>query len=286
MSIASEIARLQQAKADLKTAINSKGGNITTERIDQFAGEVTALPSPKQEETRILTPDFSSGNHVIVPTTGKVLRQVTLTKPAQLIPENIKKDVDICGVVGTLESGGASLDRIGIICFSIYTRKTLTSSLSLTYQITSEMLSKAFFTDGEGNWYLPENVSVYYRGDYKGKANTALTLFSGSSTISGGEITFRVGTTPVALLLYYYEADMTFTGINTSGVITIKWSSSSGEVYPRSYDTEIIELSDNFFDDFPYYSDSRVDYWRKRNFISFFNSRTRLDIGWSLFDAD
>ena len=32
MSIASEIARLQQAKADLKAAINSKGGNITTEK--------------------------------------------------------------------------------------------------------------------------------------------------------------------------------------------------------------------------------------------------------------
>ena len=45
MSIASEIARLQQAKADLKEAINSKGGNITTERIDQFASEVAALPT-------------------------------------------------------------------------------------------------------------------------------------------------------------------------------------------------------------------------------------------------
>jgi len=43
MSIASEIARLQQAKADLKAAINSKGGNITTERIDQFASEVASL---------------------------------------------------------------------------------------------------------------------------------------------------------------------------------------------------------------------------------------------------
>ena len=105
MSIASEIARLQQAKADLKTAINNKGGNITTERIDQFASAVASLPSPKEEEERILTPDFSSGNHVIVPTTGKVLRRVTLTKPAQFIPENIKKGVDLCGVVGTAETG-------------------------------------------------------------------------------------------------------------------------------------------------------------------------------------
>jgi len=101
MSIASEIARLQQAKADLKAAINSKGGNITTERIDQFAGEVAALPSPKEEETRTLTPDFSSGDQVITPASGKVLSQVTLTKPADLLPENVAKDKNVCGVVGT-----------------------------------------------------------------------------------------------------------------------------------------------------------------------------------------
>lgn len=101
MSIASEIARLQQAKADLKAAINSKGGNITTEKIDQFASEVAALPSPKEEETKTLTPDFSSGNQVIVPTSGKVLSQVTLTKPTDLLAENIAKDKNVCGVVGT-----------------------------------------------------------------------------------------------------------------------------------------------------------------------------------------
>jgi hypothetical protein len=113
MSIASELARIIQAKADLKTAINSKGGNITNETIDQFASKVTALPSPKQEETRTLTPDFSSGNQVIVPTSGKVLSQVTLTKPADLLPENIKKDKNICGVVGTLESGGGETPTDG-----------------------------------------------------------------------------------------------------------------------------------------------------------------------------
>jgi phage I-like protein len=101
MSIASEISRILSAKESLKTTINNKGGNITTERIDQFASEVAALPSPKDEEEKILTPDFSSGNHVIVPTTDKVLRQVTLTKPVDLLPKNIAKDKNVCGVVGT-----------------------------------------------------------------------------------------------------------------------------------------------------------------------------------------
>jgi hypothetical protein len=109
MSIATEIARLQQAKADLKASINAKGGTITDETIDEYASKVSALPSPKEEETKTLEPDFSSGNQVITPTSGKVLSQVTLTKPTDLIPENIAKDKNICGVVGTLEGGGSGV---------------------------------------------------------------------------------------------------------------------------------------------------------------------------------
>jgi hypothetical protein len=101
MSIATEIARLQQAKADLKASINAKGGTITNETIDEYASKVSALPSPKEEETKTVTPDFSSGNQVITPTSGKVLSQVTLTKPTDLLPENIAKDKNVCGVVGT-----------------------------------------------------------------------------------------------------------------------------------------------------------------------------------------
>jgi hypothetical protein len=101
MSIATEIARLQQAKADLKAAINAKGGTITNETIDEYASKVSALPSPKEEQTKTVTPNFSSGNQVITPTSGKVLSQVTLTKPTDLLPENIAKDKNVCGVVGT-----------------------------------------------------------------------------------------------------------------------------------------------------------------------------------------
>jgi hypothetical protein len=43
MSIATEIARLQQAKADLKASINAKGGTITDETIDEYAGFVDNL---------------------------------------------------------------------------------------------------------------------------------------------------------------------------------------------------------------------------------------------------
>ena len=49
---------------------------------------------------------MASGNQVITPDEGYTLSEVTVTKPETLIPENIKKNVDIGGVVGTMEGGG------------------------------------------------------------------------------------------------------------------------------------------------------------------------------------
>ena len=45
MSINSEIQRIQTAKANLKSAINEKGGDLTDELIDDYAGAVLDLPS-------------------------------------------------------------------------------------------------------------------------------------------------------------------------------------------------------------------------------------------------
>jgi hypothetical protein len=45
MSISSDITRIKGAKADLKTAINAKGGTLTTELIDEYPAAVDALPT-------------------------------------------------------------------------------------------------------------------------------------------------------------------------------------------------------------------------------------------------
>jgi hypothetical protein len=233
-----------------------------------------------------INPDFSSGDYFVDKGSYDYIDSATIIKDENLIPENIKKDVTIFGITGTLESGGASLDRIAIICFSMRVRKTSSSNYTLTYDITSGMLNKTFFTDGKGNWYLAKDVSVYYRDTYKGKANTALTLFSGTETVPGYHVSFRVGTTPVALLLYHYWEG--FSGIVESNeYIKISWPDGSGqEVAPYIYDMEFIELPDNFFNDFPY-PHSSVDYWEKVNFFTLLNSnRTSLRVGWEFYDND
>ena len=75
---------------------------------DKSGAQITGtLEVPAAEE---LTVELSmlSGNQVILPTSGKVMRKVTVQKPDTLLSENIKKDVVIGGVTGALEAGDTS----------------------------------------------------------------------------------------------------------------------------------------------------------------------------------
>lgn len=57
-------------------------------------------------ETEEVTVDLSmaDGDQVITPSSGKSISKATVTKPSTLIPANIKKDVVIGGVTGTLDA--------------------------------------------------------------------------------------------------------------------------------------------------------------------------------------
>ena len=58
-------------------------------------------------EERTVELSMPSGNQVILHTSARGMRKVTIQKPDTLLPENIKKDVVIGGVTGTLEGGGS-----------------------------------------------------------------------------------------------------------------------------------------------------------------------------------
>lgn len=59
-------------------------------------------PTHTQEKTVDL--DMANGNQVITPDDGYLLTKGTVVKPDTLVPSNIKKDVNIGGVVGEMES--------------------------------------------------------------------------------------------------------------------------------------------------------------------------------------
>ena len=81
---------------------------ITENGVVDVSGKATAnvnVPG-KEEEAKEVDLAMAAGNQTITPTSGKVLSQVVVKKPATMLPENIKKDVNIGGVTGTLEIGG------------------------------------------------------------------------------------------------------------------------------------------------------------------------------------
>lgn len=57
---------------------------------------------------------MQSGDQSIYPTTGNTLLKVVVKKPNTLIADNIKKGVNIGGVVGTLVSGGGETEEITV----------------------------------------------------------------------------------------------------------------------------------------------------------------------------
>lgn len=79
-------------------------GEVTPDSGFQGLSKVTVnVPAtPTEEKTVELA--LADGNQVLTPTAGKNFSKVTITKPAELLPENIKKGVTIAGVVGTYEA--------------------------------------------------------------------------------------------------------------------------------------------------------------------------------------
>lgn len=103
------------------------------------------VTTSKEEQTKtVAEPNFSSGNVVVTPDTGKVLTQVTVVKDNDLVPANIVKDVNIFGVVGTAETGGGG----GGFTVDIY------SDHGASYDLQ--------FADGTGNSYNLGGGSFHY----------------------------------------------------------------------------------------------------------------------------
>lgn len=77
------------------------GGEVP---LDAEMGQVMEVLATEERTVELSMP---SGNQVILPTSSKGMRKVTIQKPDTLLSENIKKDVVIGGVTGTLDDGGS-----------------------------------------------------------------------------------------------------------------------------------------------------------------------------------
>ncbi len=89
----------------------SQNGETTITPSDGFDGlsrvRITVdVPATSQTPTEEKTVDLdmSNGDQVVEPTSGYAMSKLTINKPDTMLPENIKKNVNIGGVVGILET--------------------------------------------------------------------------------------------------------------------------------------------------------------------------------------
>ena len=92
---------------NLQTKSVTVNGTVEADEGYDGLSEVTVNVPATPTETKTVEPDFLNGDQTLTPSAGKVFSSVTLTKPANLTADNIKKGVIICGIEGTYEAAGA-----------------------------------------------------------------------------------------------------------------------------------------------------------------------------------
>lgn len=86
----------------------TKPETLTPENIvkDVDIGGVVGTVEIPESVGKSIDLDFSSGDMVVTPESGKAFNQVSIPQPENLIPDNIAEGVDIAGIIGTLAAGG------------------------------------------------------------------------------------------------------------------------------------------------------------------------------------
>lgn len=109
-----------------------------------------------------------SGNQVILPTSSKGMRKVTIQKPDTLLSQNIKKDVVIGGVTGALEAPPTgpyieytSLDSFGRV-FTAKFRGTIVPEYAFAYlaELTSVDMPDNVIAIGDNGFYRCPKLSL------------------------------------------------------------------------------------------------------------------------------
>jgi uncharacterized repeat protein (TIGR02543 family) len=233
---------------------------ITKDTINHIASNIRSgitlygvtgnLQPAKEEETKTVTPNFSGGNVVVTPTSGKVLSQVTINKDSNLVASNIKKDVTVHGITGTLEVGGAELPSTA--GGSIFTGATI----PLTYKNNTH--------DYENNY------------EYKSAThNITITGLDGRATITGNGtknvlVAFDVTSSTSSLKNFTItcvngEQELTYKGLHAhygetvTGILTFAYNNITRDGSEGTFDTSGLTANYKFIvtssNDLPIFSE-------------------------------
>lgn len=221
--------------------------------------------SAVEEETKTISPDFSGGDVVVTPTEGKLLSEVTVQKPTNLEPGNIAKDVDVGGIVGTLETGGGE-----VLSPSVWFRHvvvlqlhTISTAGSVTRTVTAEGMTNTTILDA----YYRAMTSMSTGLVYYSTLNRVATI---PTVDSSGNVSYAMSTyaQKATLALYFalsliYNITGLYTKRNADGTCELIADSTCTNIPPwgKLCDANVIKadlsnatfttLSDNAFVDTP-----------------------------------
>ena len=86
------------------------GTQNTYQNVDKIAIPTpdgnTAIFTEGQAVSKTVEPNFASGDMTVPISDGELVTKLTVKKPEALISDNIKKDINIGGVTGTLSGAG------------------------------------------------------------------------------------------------------------------------------------------------------------------------------------
>lgn len=114
MSIASELERIQDAKADIRTAIQAKGVTVPADaKLDDYDTYVASISTTPTLQAKTATPTTSQ-QIITADNNYQGLSQVTISAvtaaiDSNIVAGNIKSGVNILGVEGTYTGSGATL---------------------------------------------------------------------------------------------------------------------------------------------------------------------------------
>lgn len=217
------------------------GGEVP---LDAEMGQVMEVLATEERTVELSMP---SGNQVILPTSSKGMRKVTIQKPDTLLSENIKKDVVIGGVTGALLAPPTgpyieytSLDSSGRV-FTAKFRGTIVPEYAFAYlaELTSVDMPDNVIAIGDNGFYrcqklsltsLPSGITSLPTAAFQYCPKLALTaLPSGLTSI--GAYAFKQGTGLASITLPPALTSIgDFAFANCTGLETVRFTSTVSSI--------------------------------------------------------
>ena len=198
------------------------GGSVSADSGYDGLGVVTVNPVPLGNKTDVplnfynQTAGTIADSQNIYSDENKFMTWASVSRPSTLIAENIKKDINIAGITGTLESGGASLniaygDTAPSDTSKLWIKGVEAEEVTITNQQLLSTLSTTLSNKTEAIGVAAVGAKIYLFGGNasSGRLNTIQVFDTTNNTLSTLSTTlpssaYGIGTAAVGTKIYLF----------------------------------------------------------------------------------